>query len=104
MPSVELKVRTRMRARGGPELVLELLLTPRGSGNQKLARELAASVRRHPKLGRHVRRVVSGTSKVNVHLIPSAELMRVVAMWQKEEVQGSDVPGQLGLFGGLQVS
>jgi hypothetical protein len=100
MPSVEVKVRTRLRGRGGPEVVLEILLTPRGSGNRKLARQLATAARMHPKLGPHIRRVSCGTSKINVHLIPSMELSRVMLEWNRERMERSDVPGQLPLFGG----
>jgi hypothetical protein len=100
MPRAELKIRMRPLAKRGAELVLEILLTPRGSGNRELARQMARAARNHPKLGPHVRRVQAGSSKVMVHLIPSVELMRVVAQWQRDEVEAADVPGQLPLFGG----
>ena len=101
MPRAEVRIRGRV-SRRGPEVVLEVLLTPRGSGNRKLARQLAAAFRNHPKLGRHVRRASAGSSKVMVHMIPSLAMMRVVAQWQKERVE--DVPGQLPLFGGPVVA
>jgi hypothetical protein len=101
MPQVELKTWLRplgRRRKGESELVLEFRLTPRGSGNRKLARALASAAKNHPKLGPHVKRVQAGSSKVWVVLRPSLTLMQVVAAWKDEMIETADVPGQLPLF------
>lgn len=98
-PNMKIEVRTRMRiARGGvPTVVLDLLLLPRGSGNRNRARRLAQAFREHPKMKRHVRRVVCGTSRVTVHLRASVPMMRDI--WAIAPEQGiPDVPGQMPLF------
>jgi hypothetical protein len=81
------------------ELLLEILLTPRGSGNRKFAVELAQAARTNPKLGPHIRRVKAGSSKVWIYLTPSLGLMKTLALWSSSVQQDQDVPGQLGLFG-----
>jgi hypothetical protein len=81
------------------ELLLEIILTPRGSGNRKLAVGLAKAAKGHPQLGQHVRRVKAGSSKVWIYLTPSFGLMKTVALWQSSVQTNEDVPGQLPLFG-----
>ena len=100
MPRDEVKVRSSFAGRRGPEVVMEILLTPRGSGNRKMARQLAQCFKSHPKLGPHVRRCCIGSSKVIVHMIPSRGLMKVMLEWNRERAENPDVPGQLPLFGG----
>jgi hypothetical protein len=109
MPKVE--VRTRLRPLGNKrkpapdapknqfngELIMELLLTPRGSGNRKFAIALAKAAKNHPRLGPHVKSVKAGSSKVWIILIPSLGLMKTI--WQWTEQQTTDVPGQLSMFG-----
>lgn len=90
----EVKTRMHELPSGSWETVMDVLLTPRGSGNRAHAQRVAQAFRDHPKLKGHIRKVVAGSSKVTVYLIPSLELMRVVAEWKAEE----DVPGQLKIF------
>jgi hypothetical protein len=82
------------------DLLMEILLHPRGSGNRNLARALANAAKKHPQLGPHVRSVRAGSSKVWVTLIPSFALTKTLAMWNAQREQDIDVPGQLPLFGG----
>ncbi len=100
MPKIELKTRIRTTGRHGPELILDLLLVPRGSGNRAFAAALAKSIREHPKLGHHVRQVTAGSSRVIVSLISSPGLMKTIWQWNKDRVDAQgDVPGQIPLFG-----
>jgi hypothetical protein len=79
-------------------LILDLLLVPRGSGNRSFAVALAKTIRKHPKLGPHVRQVKAGSSRVMVSLTPSAGLMKTIWQWTQDESQTADVEGQLPLF------
>jgi hypothetical protein len=107
MPTIE--VRTRLyprrlkrgerRDRLENDLLMEILLHPRGSGNRNLARSLARAAKNHPQLGPHVRSVRAGSSKVWVTLIPSLALTKTLATWNAKREQLADVPGQLPLFG-----
>lgn len=97
MPQIEVKTRMRPESRHGPELVLEILLTPRGSGNRRLAVALARAAKNHAQLGPHVKRVRAGYSKVWVVLTPSVALAKTMLEWNAHP---QDVPGQLPLFGG----
>ena len=101
MPQVELRTRTRINGRSGPELILEILLTPRGSGNRKLALGLARAAKKDPRIGPHVKRVRAGYSKVWVTLTPSIQLARTLFEMQAAALAnaGQDVEGQLPLFG-----
>jgi len=103
MANVEVRTRMVVRgpmARGGPVLILEILLTPRGSGNRKLAVALARAAKSHAKLGRHVKKVRAGYSKVWITLTPSVALARTMLEWNADREKTPDVPGQLPLFGG----
>ncbi len=111
MPQVDVKTRLRpVRPTGKKprprewlhetELVIEIGLLPRGSGNRKLARSIAAAAKQHPKLRPHLKRVRAGSSKVWVVLRPSAALMRIMMEWNQDRLDEVDVPGQLPLFGG----
>ncbi len=97
MPKIELKTRIRTTGRKSPELILDLLLVPRGSGNRAFAVALGKSIRRHPKLGQHVRQVKVGSSRVVVSLISSPGLMKTIWQWSPDE-PAVDVEGQLPLF------
>lgn len=111
MPQVE--VRTRLvpvrcagqRQRdnlfGATEILLEILLVPRGSGNRKWAVALAKAARVHPELGPHIRRVRVGSSKLLITLKPSVSLMSAMMSWNQRRLASADVPGQLPLFGGV---
>ena len=110
MPQVE--VRTRVvpaskRSKGekkrpglhhGGYVLLEVLLTPRGSGNRRLAVALAKAFKAHPQLGPHVHTARAGYSKVWVKLTPSLALAKTMLEWNAN--RQPDVPGQLPLFGG----
>jgi len=82
------------------ELVIEIGLLPRGSGNRNLARSIANAAKHHAKLAPHVKRVRAGSSKVWVILRPSAALMRIMMEWHQDRLDEVDAPGQLPLFGG----
>ena len=101
MPQVELRTRMRVNGRRGPELILEIILTPRGSGNRKLALCLARAAKKDPRLGPHVKKVKAGYSKVWVTLTPSLQLGRTLLEIQALQLAnaGQDVEGQLPLFG-----
>lgn len=79
---------------------MELLLTPRGSGNRRWAVALAKAAKRHPQLGPHVKRTRAGSSKVWIVLKPSLALTRALLEWQEQRSSVPDVEGQLPLFGG----
>jgi hypothetical protein len=98
MPKVEVRTRLRPLGRNGSELIMELLLTPRGSGNRKWAVALAKAAKHHAQLGPHVKRVRAGSSKVWIVLDPSLELAKT--MWHWQRTRAADVEGQLPLFGG----
>jgi hypothetical protein len=108
MPQIEVRTRTyfpkskksKKRAEWqDAELLLEIILTPRGSGNRKFAVGLAKAAKASPQLGPHVRRVKAGSSKVWIYLTPSLGLMKTIALWQSSAQAKEDVPGQLPLFG-----
>ena len=110
MPQVE--VRTRLvpapRSKGQRRrpslmdetgyLLLEVLLTPRGSGNRRIAVALAKAFKAHPDLGPHVHSARAGYSKVWVMLRPSLSLAKTMLEFNAN--RRPDVPGQLPLFGG----
>ena len=100
VPQIEVRTRMRPHARTGSELVLEILLTPRGSGNRKWALALGREARRSDELKDHIKRVRVGSSKVWIVLRPSMELARVLLEMQARRAAEKDAPGQLGLFGG----
>jgi hypothetical protein len=104
MPKIELKTRIRSDGRHGPELILDLLLVPRGSGNRAFAAALAKTIRKHPKLSPHVRQVKAGSSRVMVSLTPSVGLMKTIALWSSSVQADEDVPGQLPLFGSASIA
>ncbi len=110
MPQVEVRTRLvpvrrpgekkRDNLLGETEILLEILLVPRGSGNRKWAVALGKAAKVHPEIGPHVKRVRVGSSKLWIALKPSASLMASMLSWNKRRVEMSDVPGQLPLFGG----
>jgi hypothetical protein len=109
MPQIEVRTRivpVRRRGQrkrdnllGETEIILEILLLPRGSGNRKLAVGLAKAAKSDPHLGPHVKRVRAGSSKIWVTLQPSAALMATMLTWHRRRAETADVPGQLALFG-----
>ncbi len=94
----EVKTRIKKLRGGGTEVVMDLLLLPRGSGNRPMAKRLAAAFKAHPVLAPHVRSVKAGASKVTIHLTPSVALMKAI-FEITENASRPDVPGQLPLFG-----
>lgn len=79
-------------------VVMEILLLPRGSGNRNTARRLANHFRTNAELKPHVKKVVCGTSRVTVHLIPSIDLLQIIEDIKRRQRE-ADLPGQLPLFG-----
>lgn len=94
---MQIKVTTRMRLKE-EGVVVDMILLPRGSGNRNAARRLRESFERNEQLRPHLLRVVSGTSRVTLHLKASVELMRVISEMRTAAEQARDVPGQLKLF------
>lgn len=83
---------------GDPEVIMDVLFIPRGSGNRNKARALGVAFKTHPKMKPHIKRVVVGSSRVTVHLRSSLALMKEISeMWAERRANG-DVPGQLPLF------
>jgi hypothetical protein len=110
MPQVEVRTRLvpvrrsgqrkRDNLLGETEVLMEILLVPRGSGNRKWAVALGKAAKAHPELGPHVKRVRVGSSKVWVTLLPSPSLLASMMSWNQRRLESADVPGQLPLFGG----
>lgn len=99
---MQIEVKTRMRITGEePEVIMDLLLKPRGSGNRHQARLLGRAFRNHRILGDHVKKVVVGSSRVTVHLRATLDAIRAVNECAEENRRNQpvDVPGQLKLFG-----
>lgn len=99
---VELKTRFKGLFTERPELVLDVLLVPRGSGNRKMARRIADYIRRDSDLGPYVGKIVTGSSRVSIHLPITREVEAAVNRFltrrKEEEAQAvPDVPGQLPL-------
>lgn len=96
---VEVSTRARLTRAGLPEIVLKVLLTPRGSGNRGYAERLAKAFRQQEIMRPHIKRVHAGTSSVTVYLKPSVGCMRAINEVAKRAKAAVDVPGQMGLFG-----
>jgi hypothetical protein len=96
MPQVEVKTRLRWNGRRDPELVLDVLFVPRGSGNRPYAMKLARAFRNHEVLGPHVREVKAGASRVTVSFITSVKLMAIVLTWQKSAQGQAEIEAILG--------
>jgi hypothetical protein len=97
MPRIETRTRIYVSKKGVPVVVLDILLLPRGSGNRAMAKALAAKARAST-LGPHLLKVVTGASRVTLHMRSSLEFVRVIAEWPGREGD-TDVPGQLLLPG-----
>lgn len=98
---MQAEIKTMMRVRDGhpPELIMQMMLLPRGSGNKNKARRLAQAFKEHPKMKPHIKRVVTGSSSVTVHMLSSLALMDVLNEISAEAKAKKDVEGQLPLFG-----
>ena len=97
---VELRTRVKGLLTDKPTVVLDVLLLPRGSGNRKRARELAALLRSNDLMGPHIDRVVCGASRVTVHVKATVASMRALNQWLERErlKKENDVEGQPPLF------
>lgn len=98
---VELKTRTRITRDGEPELILSWTILPRGSGNRRKVRELAAAVRQHQSIATHITKMTTGSTRLTIHFRASLELMR--AFWTIDQ-EARDVPGQLPLFESVKLA
>src|SRR4051794_16083183 len=88
--------------KGKAELVLDVALIPRGSGNRAAARRLAAQFKAEARLKPHLKRVVAGSSRVTIHFRLSGDLILALEEMKREHrerMKAQDVPGQLSLFG-----
>jgi hypothetical protein len=97
MPQVEVKTRFRRNGRRDPEVVLDILFVPRGSGNRAYAVKLARMFRNHEVIGPHVREVKAGSSRVTVSLIASIKLMGIILRWQNSPEGREDIAAVLGV-------
>ena len=97
MPHIEVKTKLRV-LKTGPEVLVDLVFVPRGSGNRNKARQVAQILRVNPRFKPHVRKVVVGASRVTVHLIPTFDLLRDLEALKNQQTEAADVPGQLRLF------
>jgi hypothetical protein len=77
-----------------PELVMEWHLVPRGSGNAKLAQDLASYIREHPRLKPHLRCVKVWTSRLDLHfnasLDCSIDLLKLIAECEQKKREKND--------------
>lgn len=96
---IETKTRTRVNKQGEREVIMEIGLLPRGSGNRNKARGIAAWYANHPELKPHILSIKAGTSKVTVHFRPSLELMKLMMEYAQRQAMAKDVEGQMALFG-----
>lgn len=94
---VETQTRYRVSSKGKLEVIVKLLLKPRGSGNKHYAARLAKAFRDHPIMAPHISKVVAGTSSVTVHVVPSVACMRAIN--EVARTATVDVPGQMLLPG-----
>lgn len=90
-----------MTRKGEAEIVLQVQLLPRGSGNRNKARALAETYRTHRIMRPHIKRVLCGASSVTVHFRASLGLVDAWNQVAAEERARQDVPGQMPLFGQL---
>jgi hypothetical protein len=79
-------------------VVLDMKLVPRGSGNRRFARKLAASFKRDPDLKPFISKVVTGTSRVTVHVRAEVGVFAAMARVSSRVLRDRDVPGQLKMF------
>lgn len=99
---VEVKTRAHVNRKGKAEVLLQLLLVPRGSGNRRTAQRLAKSFRDHPIMKPHITKVVCGCSAVTVHLRSSLAMLQALAETMDQEKAKKDVKGQMRLWGSVQ--
>lgn len=101
------KIEMRMRVKNvfdKPEIIMDFILLPRGSGNRNKARRLGEVIRNHEFIGKssgHLRKVVVGATRVTAHFYATLAFRRAMKEMEKRAEEQRDVDGQLGLFGGL---
>ena len=96
---VELRTRVKGMFTEKPIIVMDVMLLPRGSGNRKRARELAALLRKNDLMGPHIEKVVCGASRVTMHVRVTVASMKALNAWmERERERTQDVEGQLPLF------
>lgn len=98
---IEVKTRLKIARDGTPVVIMDVLLLPRGSGNRNRARRLGEAFRQHPKIKKHIRKIVVGASRITVHMRSSIALMRDINQISPELEATQDVEGQLKLFGAV---
>lgn len=84
---------------GEVHVILDMLWSPRGSGNRSKVRAVGECYKRNAELAPHIISIKTGASRLTLHLRPSFELARVIQ--RICEAQQADVPGQLPLFGSV---
>lgn len=99
---MQVEVRTRFKGltSNAPELILDVLLLPRGSGNRRVARQMAEQLREDRHLKPHIGKIVAGASRVSVHMPITVGMQKAIDAFlaeRKEQQQDHDVPGQLPL-------
>lgn len=96
---IETKVRSRVSKKGEPEVVLDVIFLPRGSGNRAKVRRLGEEFRKHEVVGPYVKRVVCGATRLTVSMRAGFGLMGAIMELSRQAKEKQDVPGQLPLFG-----
>jgi hypothetical protein len=87
MARVELRTQARINNKDEVELILRINLVPYGSGNRKLARELADYFKNEPRWKPNLVRVRVGTSSVVMHLKPTPRGFADMLIWWREGME-----------------
>ena len=95
---VETKVRSRVNKLGEGEIILDITLLPRGSGNRSKVRKLGAEFRRNETIRPHIKKVTCGATRLTVTMRASLGLAQAVMEIADRAKQTRDVDGQLPLF------
>ena len=85
-----------------PELIMRIVLLPRGSGNRNKARRLAESFKTDKHLAAHIGKVVTGTTSITVHMPITGDMAQAVNAYLAESKEQAEqaklnLPGQLPL-------
>ena len=92
---MQVEVTTRLKPADNL-VILDIALTPRGSGNRHAARRLGRQFEQHADLKEHIEKVVVGSSRVVVHFRNSLAFLKAIRSVKRGTL---DVPGQLQMFG-----
>jgi hypothetical protein len=96
---IESRARLKINRSGTKaQIILDMMLMPRGSGNRAFARRLGESFKRDKRLDAYRTRVVIGASRVTVHLKAEPGLMATILEISQSISQQRDLPGQLPMF------